>query len=184
MSTNDTLKPIWPTRECTRCGGCGRYSWCAQYGDTCFKCSGTGRQFANAKVEAIVIAYRAHLRSLKECQAQELAPGQHVYVSGGRLSSRKDGMGEWVEVFDATVDLTQWSGKSNGIVTAWRTNVTLVDGSVHSVAGNHIVRTMAPAMDATPWVERCRFALGKTPKAAARAAYESDLVAAGWNVAA
>ena len=28
--------------SCSRCGGSGRYSWCQQWGDTCFKCKGLG----------------------------------------------------------------------------------------------------------------------------------------------
>lgn len=32
------------TTECSRCGGSGQYSFCPQYGTTCFKCQGTGRQ--------------------------------------------------------------------------------------------------------------------------------------------
>lgn len=29
--------------ECSRCGGCGNYSFCPAYGTTCFKCQGQGK---------------------------------------------------------------------------------------------------------------------------------------------
>lgn len=195
MSTNGTstltrpTKPIWPTKECGRCGGTGRYSWCQMYGDTCFNCSGSGRAFANKKVAEIVIGYRASLKAQREAIAQDIAPGQKVYVSDGRLQSRKDGNGEWVEVFEVTIpDMQQWSGKSvrtmNGhrheVVTSWRTVITLVDGTVHQNSGNAILRTFAEGIDPAPFMARCAAALGKTSKAAARAEYETQLTEAGW----
>ncbi len=30
-------------QACTRCEGSGKYSWCQTYGDTCFKCGGSGK---------------------------------------------------------------------------------------------------------------------------------------------
>lgn len=32
------------TVECSRCGGCGNYSYCPSHGTTCFKCNGSGKQ--------------------------------------------------------------------------------------------------------------------------------------------
>lgn len=29
--------------HCSRCGGCGQYSWCQMWGDRCFKCGGSGK---------------------------------------------------------------------------------------------------------------------------------------------
>ena len=34
----------FPTIECSRCGGNGRYSYCERFGNTCMKCGGSGRQ--------------------------------------------------------------------------------------------------------------------------------------------
>ena len=33
---------IWPSKPCSRCGGCGRYSYNMMHGDTCYGCSGSG----------------------------------------------------------------------------------------------------------------------------------------------
>ncbi len=45
-TTNDQRhdKYGFPLRECSRCGGCGRYSWNQRDGDKCFGCGGTGWQ--------------------------------------------------------------------------------------------------------------------------------------------
>ena len=37
------MKIIYETVRCGRCCGSGRYSYCAQHGDTCFGCSGKGK---------------------------------------------------------------------------------------------------------------------------------------------
>jgi hypothetical protein len=36
---------------CSRCGGTGKFSWCAAYGDTCFGCGGTGKETVRAYTE-------------------------------------------------------------------------------------------------------------------------------------
>jgi hypothetical protein len=36
------LKALDLLAPCTRCGGCGRFSYCQMYGDLCFGCSGRG----------------------------------------------------------------------------------------------------------------------------------------------
>lgn len=33
---------LFENAPCSRCGGSGKFSWCQQYGDTCFKCHGEG----------------------------------------------------------------------------------------------------------------------------------------------
>lgn len=154
------------------------------HGDTCYGCSGTGRAFANNKVGAIVLEYRAAVKAQRETLAQRLAPGQQVYVSGGQLSYRKDGNGEFVEVFDVTItDWKAWSGKSNGVVTSWQVAVTLVDGRVFKTSGATVLRTFMDGVDAVPYMRRCADALGKTSRTAARADYEAALVDAGWDLA-
>lgn len=38
----------YETQPCSRCGGCGEYSYCQMYGTTCFKCHGSGLQYTTA----------------------------------------------------------------------------------------------------------------------------------------
>lgn len=39
------LGELFETRPCSRCGGCGRYSFNLMYGTVCFKCNGSGILF-------------------------------------------------------------------------------------------------------------------------------------------
>lgn len=36
------MMTVFETEPCTRCGGCGQYSHCQNYGTKCFKCAGSG----------------------------------------------------------------------------------------------------------------------------------------------
>lgn len=52
MTANETL--ALETETCSRCGGCGEYSYCEVYGKTCFKCRGKGRTLTKrAQVAAL-----------------------------------------------------------------------------------------------------------------------------------
>jgi hypothetical protein len=42
------MKIRFEQETCSRCGGCGRYSYNQLTGDTCFKCNGSGQQFTRA----------------------------------------------------------------------------------------------------------------------------------------
>src|SRR6187551_1555971 len=35
-------KLLFENETCSRCGGCGQYSYCQMYGTRCFKCGGDG----------------------------------------------------------------------------------------------------------------------------------------------
>lgn len=63
---------IYQTESCTRCGGCGRYSWCEMHGDRCFKCNGTGLQLtrAGAKARDAVLARIAALTTVPMAQVK------------------------------------------------------------------------------------------------------------------
>lgn len=43
QATPTRLAALGHYEVCSRCGGCGRYSWCQQYGDRCFECAGSGK---------------------------------------------------------------------------------------------------------------------------------------------
>jgi hypothetical protein len=62
------LNEMFETKPCTRCGGCGRYSWCQMYGDTCFKCNGRGWYYSR-RGEAQLNAYIAML-SIPFCEVK------------------------------------------------------------------------------------------------------------------
>lgn len=76
------LNALGLAATCNRCGGGGRYSWCAMYGDRCFGCGGRGYglparitrkliEEARAKVAAGGLnEYLAELRANAECKKQ------------------------------------------------------------------------------------------------------------------
>lgn len=53
-----TNQTIFETETCSRCGGCGRYSYCQMYGDTCFKCHGKGKVYT-ARGQAAKLYYNS-----------------------------------------------------------------------------------------------------------------------------
>jgi len=66
------------TVTCSRCGGCGRYSWNQITGDRCFKCNGSG--VVHTKRGAAAFAYLQSMRS-KPCA--EVQVGDLVYIPSG-----------------------------------------------------------------------------------------------------
>lgn len=76
------VKVSFETTECSRCGGCGRYSWCQRYGDTCFKCGGTGRQLSRRGAAAYKRseAWKAEHRTYKA--VADLVAGDRIVVDG------------------------------------------------------------------------------------------------------
>jgi hypothetical protein len=65
---------IFETETCTRCGGCGRYSYCQMYGDTCFKCNGKGKTYT-ARGQAA----KAYYTSLCSAPLSELTVGMEIW---------------------------------------------------------------------------------------------------------
>ena len=65
----------YETRECNRCGGSGRYSYCTAYGDRCFGCGGTGRA-ATARGQRQKAAWDA----LLSVPASEIAVGDMIWM--------------------------------------------------------------------------------------------------------
>lgn len=63
--------------ECSRCGGSGRYSYCTMYGDTCFKCSGSGRMLTKRGAAARAV----FLESLERTYG-EVEVGWRILVHG------------------------------------------------------------------------------------------------------
>jgi hypothetical protein len=65
------------TSTCTRCGGSGRYSYCQSYGDRCFKCAGSGKQFTKRGAAA-----NAYIRTLRTIKARDVQFGQAIKFDG------------------------------------------------------------------------------------------------------
>lgn len=67
----------WEKVDCSRCGGTGSYSYCSQYGTTCFKCGGQ-KQVLTARGAAAV----AWLAKQRKTLVIDLQVGMRVKVSG------------------------------------------------------------------------------------------------------
>lgn len=65
------------TETCSRCGGCGEYSYCEMYGRTCFKCHGKGIQLTKRAAKAL-----AWMNEQKKIKCQDVKPGMRVKISG------------------------------------------------------------------------------------------------------
>ena len=186
----------FPKRDCSRCGGSGRYSYNSMHGDRCYGCSGTGRQFAGSKVSTLATEIRQRIRSQKEALASDVGAGDLLWIVAGRIASRIDrgDGGSWIEVLDVTHSLGERSGQSMsgslradpraqwGIVApvvqpGWTLSITLVDGTVQRrISSRQILRRKAT--DAIRRSDAARL-LAACPKAH-RSVYEEELVEAGW----
>lgn len=140
----------FPLRPCSRCGGSGHYSYCAQYGTTCFGCSGTGLAYAVPKHHA---AWRDELRAMVRVIAQDLRHGDRVRPWGERPAPAAR------EVIAIEVDReyrTGWSTAPDGTETAhaWRTTITWDDGTVAAMSGATLFHRVGVHLDPAPYVAR------------------------------
>jgi hypothetical protein len=78
MPFEQTDKNGFEVETCSRCGGCGRYSWNQVTGDRCFKCAGAGVTYTKrAKVA------REWFREQQMTTLADLAVGDLVYSEPG-----------------------------------------------------------------------------------------------------
>lgn len=77
------VKFEYETKDCSRCGGSGRYSFNMMDGDKCYGCNGSGKQLTPAAKKT--------MKAVKEWQAKNftvavssLEPGQVVIYNGAR----------------------------------------------------------------------------------------------------
>ena len=145
------MSEIFPTKTCTRCGGGGEYSYNQIDGTVCYGCNGSGKMWASKQVSTAVDAYSAELRQRKQPTASKLAVGDLVLDD---LSYRANGSQKWSTVTDITVtdEVCVWSGVDR-TPTSWFLMITLADGTVHKVSGNHVVRRHAGSVDVTPFLK-------------------------------
>ena len=142
---------IFPTTECGRCGGSGRYSYNQIDGDRCYGCGGTGKAYASKKIAEAAAAYNEALKSAKQPVAKNLAVGDKVLDD---LSYRADGSQQWTTVTDIVVtdEVCGWSGVER-TPTSWYLMITLATGTVRKINGSTIVRRHSGSIDLTPFLE-------------------------------
>jgi hypothetical protein len=86
------------TETCSRCGGCGEYSFCEAYGKTCFKCRGKGRTLTKRAKIAVLWMGEQNLISASEVtvgmriKALDLAFTVRSIEPGSESKSLRDGV--------------------------------------------------------------------------------------------
>jgi CO dehydrogenase/acetyl-CoA synthase epsilon subunit len=108
--------------------------------------------WATKKVDAAVAAYHEMVKKAKHPLVSDLVVGDKVLND---MADRANGQ-TWQTVTDIVITdkACGWSVKGD-VKTAWafRTIVTLSDGSTHDVASNQIVRRHCGRIDITPFLE-------------------------------
>lgn len=70
-------RTLFEGRACGRCGGSGRYSWCATHGDRCFGCGGTGAVLTKRGDAAA-----KYFKALCSKRIEDLQVGDIIYETG------------------------------------------------------------------------------------------------------
>lgn len=77
-------KTKFETETCSRCQGSGRYSFCQEYGDRCFKCAGSGLVLTKRGMVA-----RAYFEALCTKPVSSIKIGDRIsvtsFTNGGRM---------------------------------------------------------------------------------------------------
>lgn len=97
-------KLVFETETCSRCGGCGRYSYCQMYGDTCFKCRGRGKVLTKRGLLA-----KLYYERMASKPAGELTVGEVIWNEPGPFSK-----GGWTTVLEITRDTTERQSNGSG----------------------------------------------------------------------
>lgn len=129
-----TLAHTFETETCSRCGGCGRYSYCQMYGSVCFGCHGA----KNVMTRRGKLAW-SMFNELLSKRADQLVPGDKIKESNFFTSQR------WFLVTEVSADTTKASTLQNGVMVE-------VTGMLHiatdgcgfgGVSPDHIYRVAA-----------------------------------------
>lgn len=102
------MATVFETESCTRCGGCGRYSYCEMYGDRCFKCGGSGRQLTKRGKAA-----SDFLRKLRTVKARDVQIGDYIRVDGTPGFSKTT----WAKVETIYTRLRSGTSTVDGVTT-------------------------------------------------------------------
>lgn len=147
-------KLVFETKVCGRCGGTGQYSYCQQWGTTCFNCGGSGKGLttrgkAAREVAEQVLTDAGLTRDGKRFKgsADRLAVGDVVglYVSQTSIG--------WFTVERIETHLDRpcgWSG-ADRVPHAWELNLTVRahDGTVTTrelSTGSRVFRKISAAV--------------------------------------
>lgn len=81
FETLKKFKDMFEIQPCGRCGGSGRYSWCQMYGDTCFKCEGSGLAYTTRGRKMLVAYLEQRKIEMKDAQV-----GQRLHGFGYKFT--------------------------------------------------------------------------------------------------
>jgi DnaJ-class molecular chaperone len=92
-----TSTPVFETKVCTRCGGCGKYSWNARDQDRCYGCGGKGWTYT--KRGGVASTY---YNGLLTVTVGQLTVGQHIWYEG--ITWGGDLYHRWAKVLEINTD--------------------------------------------------------------------------------
>lgn len=75
------MRIVYDREPCTRCGGCGEYSWCQMHGTKCFKCGGSGQQLTK-HAKSAKAAVESFFAERFTRDARDLTPGVQIRDNG------------------------------------------------------------------------------------------------------
>jgi hypothetical protein len=96
-------KIIYETTTCSRCGGCGHYSWNAVDGSKCYGCHGTGKSYTKQAAKAIT-AVDAKRTELLQTTFGEIKEGDFILARVGCSAKEKSYKVKEVELTTGAVN--------------------------------------------------------------------------------
>lgn len=103
-------KIAFDTKTCGRCGGSGRYSYCAMYGTTCFQCAGSGKVYTAPAKKAIAAVNAFKLETFGK-NTEDIKIGDRIKAVGVIKGYGK--------VVDIRIDGSYATSTVNGVPTRY-----------------------------------------------------------------
>lgn len=147
----------FPVRECTRCGGCGQYSFNPMHGTVCFKCSGTGLQHSTKRVRDAYAEFNAARRAAVRPTLAGVEAGDQITFDLTYNGIRSDA--DFQTVAAITVTPKRCGSSLIGTDESQRVYhyehaVSFTDGSHRVTSGNVIVGRRGVKVDPAPFVAK------------------------------
>ena len=149
-------------QTCSRCHGCGEYSYNAMTGRTCFGCGGSGVTFTKRGAAANAF----YLESLK-------APVESIVV-GDLVWYQNISTSYFVTVKEISPGVQKHKTQDDGPDSPWREIETIEFKATHATRGNHGLSVRPGGMVRKGWDGPT-----KAAKRAEAVAYQSTLTKAG-----